>query len=402
MLMNKCTGRGCCIIDLKTSLKFYRVNISSYSKGVNDCTNTMLINRTVIENEVVNPSLSEFALVPTVLEWDSGNLTDIFLDNGDCSTVASPPYNLICYCNYGYYGNPYLPFGCQVPRECKGCKQGCFKKGSQYRCIRNDNGLTRLLILLVLVGSIFCLMLCCLCTGNISCIYLCNKKRKHSKMKVKFFQKNGASMPIIHRDIKSSNIHLDNNFTVKIADCGVSRLVPMDQTQVKTLIQGTFGYLDPEYFLTSHLSEKSDIYSFGVVLVELLTKRKPISWETGLEDRNLAMIFISSVKNNQFFDILEPQLLKEASEEQLVTIAELVEKCLSVKGEDRPSMKDVAKELEGLMKKVKHPRSDEYNEGEHVLLSEYTHPSFQPFEDQNISRQLNFERDLIIEMSSPR
>ncbi|XP_052620262.1 wall-associated receptor kinase 2 [Lactuca sativa] len=164
-----------------------------------------------------------------------------------------------------------------------------------------------------------------------------------------------AAMPIIHRDVKSANILLDENYTTKVSDFGASRLVPLDHDQVTTLIQGTLGYLDPEYYHTSQLTDKSDVYSFGVVVAELLTGRKPICAGRTNEEKNLATYFVKSMNENRLFQIVEPRLLHEGTIEQLQAVAEIAKKCLNLLGENRPTMTEVAMELEGLRKFSTHP-----------------------------------------------
>lgn len=157
-----------------------------------------------------------------------------------------------------------------------------------------------------------------------------------------------ASILIIHRDIKLANILIDENYIAKVSDFGASRLVPCDQAQIATIVQGTFGYLDPECMHTGQLTEKSDVYSFGVVLIELLTGRKAICLESSEEQKVLAMYFLSMMKEDRLHNIVDSRLLNDVNAEQLKEVATLARKCVRVRGEERPTMKEVAHELAGL------------------------------------------------------
>ncbi|KAI3493192.1 hypothetical protein L1887_42153 [Cichorium endivia] len=193
-------------------------------------------------------------------------------------------------------------------------------------------------------------------SGGMSWLSLENRLRVAAEAAAAFaYLHSQASMPIIHRDVKSTNILLDENYTTKVSDFGASRLVPLDHNQVTTLIQGTLGYLDPEYFHTSQLTDKSDVYSFGVVLAELLTGRKPICVGRTNEEKNLATYFLKSMNENRLFQIVEPRLLSEGTLEQLQAVAEIAKRCLNLVGEHRPAMTEVAMELEGVKKFTTHP-----------------------------------------------
>ncbi|PPD84092.1 hypothetical protein GOBAR_DD18978 [Gossypium barbadense] len=182
-----------------------------------------------------------------------------------------------------------------------------------------------------------------------------------------------ASVPIIHRDIKLANILLDENYTAKVSDFGASRLVPSDQAQITTIVQGTFGYLDPECMHTGQLTEKSDVYSFGVVLIELLTRRKAICLERSEEQKILVMYFVSLIKKDQLHDIVDPRLLNDTNFEQLKEVATLARQCVRVKGEERPTMKEVAHELAGMQAMEMYSwgkRNLQVEESEHLLAEE--------------------------------
>ncbi|PIA50242.1 hypothetical protein AQUCO_01300762v1 [Aquilegia coerulea] len=172
-----------------------------------------------------------------------------------------------------------------------------------------------------------------------------------------------ADPPIVHRDIKTANILLDGKYTAKVADFGASKLIPLNQAMGHTRGQGTMGYLDPEYLQTGELTVRSDVYGFGVVLMELLCKRKPLTRGESGETISIVKVFTANVAHNQLNEILKIGDVNEYEMEHVHKVAELAVKCVAMPSTDRPTMTEVTNVLDGLSKQYQkfdvEERSDE-------------------------------------------
>ncbi|KAL0797851.1 hypothetical protein Bca101_053025 [Brassica carinata] len=192
-----------------------------------------------------------------------------------------------------------------------------------------------------------------------------------------------ASIPIYHRDVKSTNILLDEKHRAKVSDFGISRSVPLDDTHLTTVVQGTVGYVDPEYLQSNHFTGKSDVYSFGVVLIELVTGGKPVSRLRPQEVRMLGAYFLEAMRNDRLHDILDARIKEECDHEEVFAVAKLARRCLSLNSEYRPTMRDVFIELDHMQSKGKstqiQAQKGEEHDHIHISISEsmslsYTSP----------------------------
>ncbi|GAB2234009.1 hypothetical protein Droror1_Dr00003244 [Drosera rotundifolia] len=159
--------------------------------------------------------------------------------------------------------------------------------------------------------------------------------------------------PIIHRDIKASNILLTEKLRAKVTDFGFARMLPedYDATHISTQIKGTAGYLDPEYLSSYQLTEKSDVYSFGVLLIELVTGRHPLEPKKGLKERNTARWAMQKLRGGDAVVALDPRVKRTpASVMATEKILKLAFQCTMPTKQTRPTMKKCVEVLWAIRK----------------------------------------------------
>ncbi|KMT07312.1 hypothetical protein BVRB_6g149410 [Beta vulgaris subsp. vulgaris] len=158
-----------------------------------------------------------------------------------------------------------------------------------------------------------------------------------------------VGIPIVHRDLKSTNILLSTNFDAKISDFGLAKLMPEGQETYATAhVLGTFGYFDPEYTSTGRLTIQSDVYAFGVVLLELLTGRSAINLNQGPTDQNLVLQARNMLNDRKKLrKIIDPELPRNSyTMESIAMFANLASRCVRIDSSERPTMSECVRELQ--------------------------------------------------------
>uniref|UniRef100_A0A0D3BHU9 Protein kinase domain-containing protein n=1 Tax=Brassica oleracea var. oleracea TaxID=109376 RepID=A0A0D3BHU9_BRAOL len=411
-----CVGYKCCQTKIPPGLQVYDSTVEKLEPGKNVCQEAYLSREDFSTYTLTSPDLTENVIVTMDLEWRLEVPPNIVPKSSHCEISTSvirtdDQYKYQCRCRSGYEGNPYLPGGCQGGTLSSGlfliavgtwwlCKVNKKQKAAkQKRKFFKRNGEENLeefineIILLSQINhrNVVGILGCCLETEVPILVYefipnrsLFDHIQNPSEdfpvtWKVRLciacevadalsYLHSAASVPIYHRDVKSTNILLDEKHRAKVSDFGISRSVAIDDTHLTTIVQGTVGYVDPEYLQSSHFTGKSDVYSFGVVLIELLTGGKPVSILRPQEIRMLGVYFLEAMRNHRLYEILDARIKEECDQEEVLAVAKLARRCLSLNSEHRPTMRDVFIELDRMQSKKQGAQNQAENCEEHTHI----------------------------------
>ncbi|KAG4205872.1 hypothetical protein ERO13_A04G127912v2 [Gossypium hirsutum] len=175
---------------------------------------------------------------------------------------------------------------------------------------------------------------------------LWDKLHSCRKIDMKAYLHHGCDRPVIHRDVKSSNILLDEDWKPRIADFGLAKIVQNGSGGDWThFIAGTHGYIAPEYAYTCNINEKCDVYSFGVVLMELVTRKRPLEPEFG-ENKDIVHWIYNKLENNEILDEVVDMNMTDALKEDVVKVLRIAVHCTAKIPVLRPSIRTVVQMLE--------------------------------------------------------
>ncbi|KAL6968643.1 hypothetical protein U1Q18_034441 [Sarracenia purpurea var. burkii] len=217
---------------------------------------------------------------------------------------------------------------------------------------------------------------------------------------------------VIHRDFKASNILLENNFNAKVADFGLAKQAPEGRANyLSTRVMGTFGYVAPEYAMTGHLLVKSDVYSYGVVLLELLTGRKPVDMSQPSGQENLVTWARPILRDKERLEeLVDPRLGGKYPKEDFVRVCTIAAACVAPEASQRPTMGEVVQSLKMVQRvtenqdsvltssntrpNLRQSSTTFDSDGTSSIFSSGPYSGLSAFDNENVSRSAIFSEDL--------